>query len=222
MSYITPSHNPTFNNYNTIKPNMQNIVQIFDFSRIIGSINNMKEPCQQYSKNVYEYVCEHKKDIMFYGGATSYVSLQSTLWYLEKKLNQETNWSQWNKHIKLENLYDMTGTTLSQKLLNDIQIAYIDPHNPVNFVQPLKQFIIDTEKEFMYISAYQTILSFLRKTYLSWIFFYDKELYDTLDEHRQRLQYIHKTFLGWLTDYKVTQSYKTKQTRNLLRKLCTE
>lgn len=134
----------------------------------------------------------------------SYIALQSSLIYLSQRLSKDNCWSNWKKHLDLEDLYQVSQDQLAKDLLNDIQKKYITIKNPTDFIMPLIKFMKDIEKEEQAIAIYKKITKIINKTYIvNWLFFYNKKLYSAIDFREKRLKYIKNSFLSWLANFKI-------------------
>lgn len=166
-----------------------------------------KKSLKSNSKHLLDSVKVNKWFLFKILIGSSYITAQTTLIYLYKKLNQDNCWSNWKKHLDLEDLYQIPQNEFAQSLLNDIQKKYITINNPTDFISPLINFMQSIEQEQKQITLYKTLVKSLHKIYIGrWFFFYGDKLYRNIEIREKRLNFIKNNFLSWLANFKISTS----------------
>lgn len=174
-------------------------VSITDYRKII---TDGSEKFKFGAHTIWNYIKNNKKTVFLNSMAFTYASLQIRLWHLKLKLKNMKCWSQMQNNRKIEELYQIPQSTLSENLLKDIQKIYIQLDNPTNFVQPIMHFIKDTEKEEQILEEYAKIVRWADKLYLKSMLFYDKNLVAEIPSRLNKIAYYKNCFLNWLAEFK--------------------
>jgi len=198
-----------------------NTVVIHNNSGTIGNVNNtvnnekieakkviavVKDKCKAVSKISINFLKENGLAI----GASTIATIYGYIIYQILKgnryLNRSDTWGAWKEECSLEELNTIDHSELASELIDDIQLTYMDPEKPVDFVCSLTMFLNDIDKEIEYVKYLSKIKLWVDRTYTAVILPIKKDLWGKRDDYLERLTLIRTVFLKWAAQYKIDQN----------------
>lgn len=155
-------------------------------------INNLAQSIWQY--------CLNKKYSII--GGVLVLSIASFCYYyyqMKRYLADEKNWSTWHNG-SLQALLESTNQSITDMLLNEMQIRYYNKVNPTNPIGPLIMFSITIDEEIKYIKQYISVLSFGKRIYFYYIFSIEKDMQDA-QKKLDFVIFLKRQFLEWISHY---------------------
>ena len=138
------------------------------------------------------------------------IACYCALWYqihtTNAIVNHQQSWSNWKKHLSMEELLTSPQQTISSELVHAIQSLYIDPENPADFIFPLIQFSLNIEKEIEALKKQLKIYSWIQRLYCSKLFFINPSDLQDIEAKLTKLFFLQYIFATWTADYKIKQS----------------
>jgi len=201
---VTNTFSPTSKNYLSNSTIQSVFVQSIHY--INDSIPYVSSFFQHTLWQSQSFIKTYKKELLAATGISTYLAIFYFLIKGETYLKKESLWSCWPNNIDFQEFIQISHKTIEEQLLQDIQVRYIKPESPTDFITPLILFMNDIEQEKKHLTFYLRLHNLLSKTYLSWIFPVDKKRFLTIKEKLERLTMVKNMFLIWAAQYKINQN----------------
>ncbi len=202
-SVVLNVNNSNNNNLNNQSNPTQHSNQVQNNSYIAVSkvYKDVTDRFDLYGKSLWQSIKTNKRKIFYWSLGLTYVGINLILKIVEYKLTDPTHWSNWKGHLTLDQLFSISHNDFSNELVREIQMRYLNPRAPADFITPFSKFMTKLEKEKNMIVLYEGICSVAKKMKISRVFFYDDKALATCQERLHRLSYIHSRFHAWMTDF---------------------
>lgn len=184
-----------------------------DSTKKLNSDNNYKLFFETLDKNkeavvnklmsLGNWIKNNKAKTFFMACGATLISMQIYLSSMVSKLNNENLWSKWKDHKSIKDLHKIPQGEIARELLQDIQKDYIEQKSAIDFNSSLTSFIREIDREVKLINGYKKCVDYVKTFYLDIFLFYNKKLYDSLDERLMRLSFIKGNFLAWVSEQKL-------------------
>lgn len=113
------------------------------------------------------------------------------------------HWCNWRLECSIHELMTIQPIQLQHELLHAIQLRYINPHEPTNFIQPLTHFLMDIDKEILFLERSVRLVNIIKSFHLSSLFPVGDNPEAAIEQKLNRIMYIRHLFSLWATEYKI-------------------
>jgi len=166
----------------------------------------VKDKCNDIKKITADFLKQNGLVIGASTIATIYGYIIYQILKANRYLNRSDTWGAWKEECSLEELNVIDYSTLASELIDDIQLTYMDPEKPVDFVCSLTMFLNDIDKEIEYVKYLAKIKLWIDRTYTAAILPIKKDLWEKRCDYLERLTLIRAVFLKWAAQYKIDQN----------------
>ncbi len=139
----------------------------------------------------------HKKQIIIYGAATSYIVAAGILIHGSLFMRKSPTWASWKKQLSMEELLEVPSDQLGKELIHAIQQRHVNVQNPTDHITPLIRFVQAVDHEMKILNRYIMLASSIRRCRLMRIFPTNNQKLEQAQELKQRLGFVKHTFISW-------------------------
>ena len=151
----------------------------------------------------YTWLSENKIKTTMGVAAFFYLYLHYKLLSIKYLLNNNENWSLWNRTTTLEDFFMLPQKNVAESLTRELQRRYTTTENPDDVVTPMVTFLQEVEREQKLLQSYVSLCSWIKTLWLQKICWRDEELWAACDNRLKRLAYLRSVFVQWITEQKL-------------------
>lgn len=186
-SQQTLSNNQDNNNINTV------------YEKIEDSLKTLQTQSLVYKSWVYD----HAYITAGITAAVVYSYLLYQIYQADSIIKNNNSWSYLYNNYSLEQLCALPEKSLESDLLFNIQVKYVDPINPTNFIYSLVQASNSLHKEIKLLEKQIQQYQWLERLYCMSLFFIDQKILHSTEEKYKKLCFIKHVFDTWCAKYKI-------------------
>lgn len=173
-------------------------------NRVSVFMLRMVEKAKEYKEKTATFVSSHKSLVVVGALVSIYAGLLCCVLSGNSYLQNADLWSEWNAQMGDE-LLTIPQEEVAQELVKEIQQRYVDGQNPSDFISPFITFVRDVEEEQKWLNRYRSLYSYLAVVGGAYVFPFEEELYEELEEKIARLAWLKNLYYAWIAEYKLVQ-----------------
>ena len=155
------------------------------------------ESISRVTQDLYQYTQE--KLPTAYNSIPTYISLAGYMQYQYYSVCTKQGWMHWCKHLELSELLSSNIDTLTEKLVQDVNIQYLNKENVHDLILPHTTFINAIDDQINAASNYIYYYEMLNSCRIAPLFGLRQTSYTYIKDAHTRLIFIKNLFITWLS-----------------------
>ena len=179
--------------------NKSNTTAVLHTQTTIPFAQDMYEAAKKQFSNTYDSITNNKMRSISGALIAAYLSCAVYLHYQYYTVFTKDSWAHWCKHLNLPELISANLEGLTEKLVQDVHIHYINQENVHDIIIPHTRFLHEIDHQIDAASNYIYYYEILNSCYLARAFGLFQSQYSSIKEAHARLIFIKNLFITWIS-----------------------